>query len=150
MHRRPLGTTGLDISAVAFGAGPVPGLLTAAGAKDVQQATVRAALDAGINWFDTADSYAGGESETLLGRALGARRGEVLLSTKVGFRTGEPLGQQGLSRRHILWSIDQSLKRLGRRQEARTHLRMACALSPESSLFRDALARLGPPPEQAE
>ena len=47
------------------------------------------------------------------------------------------------------YALGQSLKRLGRRNEARTHLRMACALSPESSLFRDALARLGPPPEKA-
>ena len=45
------------------------------------------------------------------------------------------------------YALGQSLKRLGRRKEARTHLRMACALSPESSLYRDALARLGPPPE---
>jgi Flp pilus assembly protein TadD len=45
------------------------------------------------------------------------------------------------------YALGQSLKRLGRREEARTHLRMACALSPESSLYRDALARLGPPPE---
>jgi Flp pilus assembly protein TadD len=46
------------------------------------------------------------------------------------------------------YALGQSLKRLGRREEARTHLRMACALSPDSSLFRDALARLGPPPER--
>ena len=45
------------------------------------------------------------------------------------------------------YALGQSLKRLGRREEARTHLRMACALSPESSLYSDALARLGPPPE---
>lgn len=45
------------------------------------------------------------------------------------------------------YALGQSLKRLGRRKEARTHLRMACALSPESSLYRDALARLGPPPQ---
>jgi Flp pilus assembly protein TadD len=45
------------------------------------------------------------------------------------------------------YALGQSLKRLGRRDEARTHLRMACALSPESSLYSDALARLGPPPE---
>jgi Flp pilus assembly protein TadD len=45
------------------------------------------------------------------------------------------------------YALGQSLKRLGRRDEARTHLRMACALSPKSSLYSDALARLGPPPE---
>lgn len=48
------------------------------------------------------------------------------------------------------YALGQSLKRLGRRKEARTHLRMACALSPESTLYRDALARLGVPPEDGK
>src|SRR6185369_5956154 len=69
--------------------------------------------DAGVNFFDTADAYAGGESETLLGAALKPHRDRVVIATKVGFRTGSPLTQAGLSRRHILWSVDQSLKRLG-------------------------------------
>jgi aryl-alcohol dehydrogenase-like predicted oxidoreductase len=71
------------------------------------------ALDAGVNFFDTADAYADGQSETLLGQALRGRRDEVVIATKVGFRTGPGLGQAGLSRRHILWSVDQSLRRLG-------------------------------------
>jgi aryl-alcohol dehydrogenase-like predicted oxidoreductase len=70
-------------------------------------------LDAGINFFDTADAYAGGESETLLGRALKSRRESVVIATKVGFRSGPTLTQSGLSRRHILWSVEQSLRRLG-------------------------------------
>jgi aryl-alcohol dehydrogenase-like predicted oxidoreductase len=70
-------------------------------------------LDAGINFFDTADAYAGGESEALLGAALKPHRSRVVIASKVGFRSGSPLTQSGLSRRHILWSIDQSLKRLG-------------------------------------
>jgi aryl-alcohol dehydrogenase-like predicted oxidoreductase len=70
-------------------------------------------LEAGINFFDTADAYAGGESEILLGKALRARRDEVVIATKAGFRSGTPLTQAGLSRRHILWSVDQSLRRLG-------------------------------------
>jgi aryl-alcohol dehydrogenase-like predicted oxidoreductase len=80
---------------------------------DLAEKLVSAALDAGINLFDTADAYAGGESEALLGAALKTRRSEAVIATKVGFRTGEPLTQSGLSRRHILWSVDQSLKRLG-------------------------------------
>ncbi|MGH3615614.1 MAG: aldo/keto reductase [Pseudonocardia sp.] len=72
-----------------------------------------AALDRGVTFFDTADGYAGGESETLLGGALRSRRDGVVIATKVGFRTGAPLTQAGLSRRHITWSVDQSLKRLG-------------------------------------
>lgn len=71
------------------------------------------ALDRGVNFFDTADGYADGQSETLLGRALASRRDGVVIATKVGFRTGSPLTQAGLSRRHILWSVDQSLRRLG-------------------------------------
>jgi aryl-alcohol dehydrogenase-like predicted oxidoreductase len=70
-------------------------------------------LDAGVNFFDTADAYAGGESETLLGKALKSRRNDVVIATKVGFRSGPALTQAGLSRRHILWSVDQSLRRLG-------------------------------------
>jgi aryl-alcohol dehydrogenase-like predicted oxidoreductase len=113
-----LGNTGLVVSRLAFGAmtftagdrsmGSVYKTEAAAANELVGQA-----LDAGINFFDTADAYASGQSETMLGAALKARRGEVIISTKVGFRTGGPLTQAGLSRRHILWSIDQSLKRLG-------------------------------------
>jgi aryl-alcohol dehydrogenase-like predicted oxidoreductase len=71
------------------------------------------ALDVGINFFDTADGYAGGESEVLLGGALKSRRDDVVIATKCGFRTGPALTRAGLSRRHILWSVDASLKRLG-------------------------------------
>lgn len=71
------------------------------------------ALDAGVNLFDTADAYAGGESEALLGQALKPHRERVIVATKVGFRTGSPITQARLSRRHILWSVDQSLRRLG-------------------------------------
>jgi aryl-alcohol dehydrogenase-like predicted oxidoreductase len=118
MQYATLGNTGLVVSRLAFGAmtftagdrsiGSV--YKTEAAAAD---ALVGQALDAGINFFDTADAYASGQSETILGAALKARRDEVVIATKVGFRTGEPLTQAGLSRRHILWSIDQSLKRLG-------------------------------------
>lgn len=75
-------------------------------------AMVERALDAGINFFDTADAYAGGESELMLGKALNSRRQEVIITTKVGNRTGQALVQAGLNRRHILWSVEQSLKRL--------------------------------------
>lgn len=113
-----LGSTGLVVSRFAFGA-----MTFTAGNKSVAAVykvgagladqLVGRALDAGITFFDTADGYAGGESETLLGRALKSRRESVVIATKVGFRTGDALIQAGLSRRHILWSIDQSLKRLG-------------------------------------
>jgi aryl-alcohol dehydrogenase-like predicted oxidoreductase len=113
-----LGDTGLIVSRLAFGAATFTqgnkdmGTFAKVG-EALAAELVGMALDQGVNSFDTADGYANGESEVLLGRALGARRADVVLSTKVGFRTGTPLGQQGLSRRHILWSIDQSLRRLG-------------------------------------
>jgi aryl-alcohol dehydrogenase-like predicted oxidoreductase len=75
-------------------------------------AMVGQAIDAGINFFDTADVYSSGQSEEILGAALHTRRDSVVIATKVGLRTGRPLTQSGLSRRHILWSVDQSLRRL--------------------------------------
>jgi len=70
-------------------------------------------LDAGINFFDTADGYAAGQSEVMLGKALGTRRKDIILSTKIGFRTGPALTQSGSSARHILNSAEECLKRLG-------------------------------------
>ena len=118
MQYKRLGNTGLIVSRLAFGA-----MTFTAGNKDIgaifkvgaqlADALVGRALEAGVTLFDTADGYAGGESETLLGAALKPRRNDVVIATKVGFRTGAPLTQAGLSRRHILWSVDQSLRRLG-------------------------------------
>jgi aryl-alcohol dehydrogenase (NADP+) len=77
---------------------------------------VRKALDAGINFFDTADVYSNGESEQILGRALkafGVKREDVVIATKVYQPMGPGPNQRGLSRKHILESIDDSLWRLG-------------------------------------
>ena len=76
-------------------------------------ALVHRAIDGGINFIDTADVYSAGESETLLGRALGARRQDVVLATKVRGRMGKGVNQVGLSRLHIMEAVDASLKRLG-------------------------------------
>lgn len=117
MQYTTLGNTGLVVSRMAFGA-----MTFTAGNQDLGAVykvgaalageLVGRSLDAGINFFDTADAYASGESEMLLGQALKSRRNDVVIATKVGFRSGTPLTQSGLSRRHILWSIDESLKRL--------------------------------------
>ena len=113
-----LGNTGLAVSRLAFGAMTFTagnkdlGTIYKVGA-DLAGELVGRALEAGINFFDTADGYAGGESEALLGAALKPHRDQVVIATKVGFRTGPALTRAGLSRRHILWSVDQSLKRLG-------------------------------------
>jgi aryl-alcohol dehydrogenase-like predicted oxidoreductase len=118
MRYTQLGNTGLIVSRLAFGA-----MTFTAGNKDIgsiykvgaklADELVGRALEAGVNFFDTADAYAGGESESLLGTALKLHRDRVVIATKVGFRTGTALTQAGLSRRHILWSVDQSLRRLG-------------------------------------
>jgi aryl-alcohol dehydrogenase-like predicted oxidoreductase len=70
-------------------------------------------LDAGVNLFNTADMYTEGQSEILLGKALGAKRKDVVISTKAAFRSGEAVIHQGLSRRHLMDSIEGSLQRLG-------------------------------------
>lgn len=108
-----LGQTGLAVSRLAFGA-----MTFSDGNNDIASVyKVDAALAnelvsvawTRVNLFDTADAYAGGESESLLGKALKHRRQEAVITTKVGFRSGQPLTQAGLSRRHILCSVDQSL-----------------------------------------
>lgn len=117
MQYTTLGNTGLVVSRIAFGAMTFTAGDRSLGAvyktdAEAADALVGQALDAGINFFDTADAYASGQSERILGTALKSRRDEVVIATKVGFRTGTSLNQAGLSRRHILWSVDESLKRL--------------------------------------
>jgi aryl-alcohol dehydrogenase-like predicted oxidoreductase len=114
-----LGDSGLIVSRLAFGAmtfGSARDAAFAAISKVDRQLAgelVAKALDAGINHFNTADIYTDGQSEQFLGKALGDKRKDVVISTKVGFRSGEALIHQGLSRRHILASVDESLRRLG-------------------------------------
>jgi aryl-alcohol dehydrogenase-like predicted oxidoreductase len=76
------------------------------------QRLVDAALDAGINFFDTADVYSHGQSEEMLGKALGARRDQVVLATKVRGRMSPEINDVGLSRKHIIQSCENSLRRL--------------------------------------
>lgn len=118
MQYTRLGNSGLVVSRLAFGVmtfGHGEGQLGAVWktGQDDANALVQRSLDAGINFFDTADSYAGGQSEIMLGKALGARRKDVVISTKIGFRSGSPITQSGGSMRHILNSAEQCLKRLG-------------------------------------
>src|ERR1700740_940599 len=116
MQHQRLGNSGLRVSRLSLGAMTfteqgvsMMGIAkTGAAAAD---ALVGRAIDAGINFFDTADIYSGGESETMLGRALAGRRDAMVIATKVGFPTGPAPTQGGLTRKHILWSIDRSLQR---------------------------------------
>ncbi|BAC90637.1 aldo/keto reductase [Gloeobacter violaceus] len=118
MQYTRLGNTGLIVSRLAFGAmtfGSGEGAFASVYKVDQAGADrlVAQALDAGINFFNTADAYAGGQSEIMLGKALGNRRQDVAIATKVGMRTGEALVHSGLSRRHIIASAEGSLRRLG-------------------------------------
>ena len=111
MEFRFLGNSGLKVSEISYG-----NWVTHGSQVEAEQATtcVRAALDAGITTFDTADVYAKGRAESILGDALaGERRESLEIFTKVYFPTGEGgPNDTGLSRKHIAESINASLKRL--------------------------------------
>jgi aryl-alcohol dehydrogenase-like predicted oxidoreductase len=110
MEFRHLGDSGLIVSEIAYGNWLTHGSQVE---EDAAQACVRAALDAGITTFDTADVYAGGRAEQVLGRALqGERREGLEVLTKVFWSMGPGKNDRGLSRKHILESIDASLRRL--------------------------------------
>lgn len=113
-----LGDTGLVVSRLAFGSmtfgsattGPFTSVYKVDQAS--ADALVARAIDAGVNFFNSADVYAGGESERILAKAIGTKRKEVVIATKVGNRMGPSLIEAGLSRRHILDAVNGSLTRL--------------------------------------
>ncbi|MBZ0229055.1 MAG: aldo/keto reductase, partial [Bauldia sp.] len=113
-----LGATGLKVSRLCLGMMTYGSkawrdwVLEEAAARPL----IRRALDAGINFFDTADIYSLGVSEEITGRALkhfGVPRHQVVVATKVYNPMGEDANERGLSRKHIMHSIDDSLRRLG-------------------------------------
>lgn len=111
MEYRHLGRSGMLISEIAYGNWVTHGSQVA---EDDATACVRAALDLGITTFDTADVYAEGRAEEVLGRALrGQRREGLEIFTKVYWPTGTGKNDRGLSRKHVMESIDASLRRLG-------------------------------------
>jgi aryl-alcohol dehydrogenase-like predicted oxidoreductase len=117
MNYRMLGRTGLYVSELCFGAMTFGGegfwkVVGTTGQSEADKLVARS-LEAGINFFDTADVYSNGVSEQLLGKALGARRKDVVLATKVRGRTGPGVNDVGLSRGHIMDSVHASLRRLG-------------------------------------
>jgi aryl-alcohol dehydrogenase-like predicted oxidoreductase len=110
MEFRHLGRSGLKISEIAYGNWITHGSQVE---EDAATACVRAALDVGITTFDTADVYAGTRAEEVLGRALkGERREGVEIFTKVFWPTGPGPNDRGLSRKHIMESINGSLRRM--------------------------------------
>lgn len=112
-----LGNTGMDVSKICLGCmgfgdeSPNNWLAD----EDESRKVIKRALELGINFFDTANCYAGGRSEEIIGRAIKdfANRDEIVLATKVFIRMSEGPNGQGLSRKAIMSEVDKSLKRLG-------------------------------------
>jgi aryl-alcohol dehydrogenase-like predicted oxidoreductase len=117
MQYQQLGNTGVFVSRLCLGAmtfggsGTIFQFIGGLPQHDVQT-LVDNSIDAGVNFFDTANVYSGGESETMLGKALGSRRKEVVIASKVFGRMGKGANQVGLSRLHIMQEAEASLQRL--------------------------------------
>jgi aryl-alcohol dehydrogenase-like predicted oxidoreductase len=109
MEYRRLGRSGLKVSEICLGT------MTFGHGTDAVEAEriVQTSLDAGVNFLDTADGYSGGESEIMLGRALGKRRRDTVIATKVFNATGSGPNDSGMSRVHIMNAVEDSLHRLG-------------------------------------
>ena len=108
MEYRYLGRTGVHVSSLCFG--------TMSFGGDADEATSAAmfarCLDAGVTFFDTANSYGRGRSEEILGKLMAGKRDELIISSKVCSPMGETTNDRGLSRRHIMLQVEQSLRRL--------------------------------------
>ncbi|MER8068024.1 aldo/keto reductase [Streptomyces sp. NPDC094034] len=111
MKYRTLGRTGIKVSPYCLGAM----MFGAMGNPDHEDSAriIHKALDAGINFIDTADAYSRGESEEIVGKALKGRRDNVVLATKAHLPMGDDPNQQGNSRRWVIRALEDSLRRLG-------------------------------------
>jgi aryl-alcohol dehydrogenase-like predicted oxidoreductase len=135
MEYRLLGGSGLKVSALSFGAATFGGaneFFKAWGDTDVAEAArlIDICLEAGVNLFDTADGYSRGRSEEILSKALGARRDDVLISTKAFFPTGESPNDRGSSRYHLRRALEASLRRLNTDHVDIYHMHGFDALTP--------------------
>src|SRR5687767_10504536 len=110
MELRPLGRTGVSVSQFCLGAM----MFGAMGNTDHDESVriIHRALDAGINFIDTADVYSFGESEVIVGKALKGRRDDVVLATKANFPMGDDPNHRGNSRRWLTRAVEDSLRRL--------------------------------------
>ncbi|QHC58913.1 aldo/keto reductase [Rathayibacter sp. VKM Ac-2760] len=111
MEYRPLGRTGVSVSPLALGT-----MMFGPWGNDDRADSIRvihAALDAGINFVDTADVYSGGVSEEIVGEALQGRRDDVVLATKFFMPMGDGPNRSGGSRKYIMRAVEDSLRRLG-------------------------------------
>jgi aryl-alcohol dehydrogenase-like predicted oxidoreductase len=110
MEYRNLGRSGLQVSTVGLGCNNFGMRID----MEATQAVVDKAIDLGVNLFDTADVYGGaGKSEEFLGKALGARRHDVVVATKFGMQMGQGPYKSGASRKYIVAACEASLRRLG-------------------------------------
>ena len=109
MQYKQMGRTGLKISAMSIGTM----FFGTQVAEEEAIKTLDLAFDKGINMFDTADAYALGKSEEIVGKAIKNKRASVVLATKIGHRGGRGPNDSGLSREHIIQGVEVSLKRLG-------------------------------------
>jgi aryl-alcohol dehydrogenase-like predicted oxidoreductase len=112
MEYRRLGRSGVTVSSLCLGTMMFGGW----GTKDHEESIriIHRALDAGINFIDTADVYSAGESEVIVGKALaGGRRDDVVLASKMGLPMGQDPNQRGSSRRWIIREVENTLRRLG-------------------------------------
>ena len=111
MEYRNLGRTGVQVSPLCLGAM----MFGAWGEPDHDKSIriIHAALDAGINFVDTADVYSQGENEEIVGKALKGRRDDIVLATKFHGQMGDEINHQGSSRRWIMTAVEDSLRRLG-------------------------------------
>jgi 1-deoxyxylulose-5-phosphate synthase len=109
MQYKKLGNTGIKVSAICLGT------MTYGGQVEEKEAIniIENAVNAGVNFFDTADGYVQGKSEEVVGKALKKSRQSVVLATKVALPNGKGINDKGLSRRHIMQGIEGSLRRLG-------------------------------------
>jgi aryl-alcohol dehydrogenase-like predicted oxidoreductase len=121
MHYRSFGTTDLKVSEIGFGAWAIGGVADAGGTPlgwgrandDESLAAIRRARDLGVTFFDTADSYGYGRSESLLGIVLARKRQDAIIATKVGVvRSPDGRARKDFSREHISHAVDGSLRRL--------------------------------------
>ena len=108
MQYRNLGSSGLKVSAIGLGTNQFGGKVDLQTTRDI----IAAALEAGVNFIDTADIYQEGRSEEFIGQALAGKRSGVLLATKVYGEVGEGPNDRGASRHHIMQGVEDSLRRL--------------------------------------
>jgi aryl-alcohol dehydrogenase-like predicted oxidoreductase len=150
MEFRQLGYSGLKVPVLSFGAGTFGGrgeFFKAWGNTDVAEATrlVDICLEAGVNFFDTADVYSSGASEEILGKAVAHRRSDVLISTKATFRMGNSPNDLGSSRYHLIRACEASLRRLNTDYIDVYHLHGFDAISPVEETLKtlDTLVESG-------